>query len=730
MDLIERLTLEAAQADTMLAREHRHRYEFAARLCAGLSLVDLCCGAGYGSAILAPHVSRVLGVDNHAATIETARCTVASEHADASFEVADAVSFLRRLPIDSVEAIVCFEGLEHLHQLDQALALLREQAEHGVKLILSVPNSKMFAEQNPFHVTDFGYDEALQAFTSFPEVSMVPQYLAEGSLICPPGAQDSELSVRLEDRDEPEYANHFIFCVNFAPASVQRAFDGSIQLTAAPLFNRWSEGMKHALESLRRENSRLARGRLGKSGSAAASALQSIAAREAEVDELEQRCQRAENRVAELEQELRGQVPTPTTTSGLGGATQPFSAELPVRTVTAPLQGAVAASRPGEDPNSWEHRRRRAAEFLIPWIEQTVPLAGATVLEYGCGNAAVSCAFAERVERLVGLDIDADWIERGNRELSQRGLHNVTLELHPTESILDALASHRGEIDVLLLYAVLEHLTVAERIGLLTVAREVVRPGGAIVVSETPNRLVYFDHHTAQMPFFHLLPDELALECHRRSGREDFKAAIQAAGEVDRESALEAIARWGRGVSFHEFEVAFGDLSRHVIASSYDMLLFGERPVHAEEVILARYLDRVRPDLAPAFSRYWLDLILSPSPVQRRQPFLRPWTAETVASPGVGWTRCETLRLRGPSGPLWVELPCPTEQLVVGALAAHERPFSLRVRSEGGLSPAPATIVPGPEQQTLASFGLGAPASSLAIEASDECELVFVGYEA
>ena len=51
---------------------------------------------------------------------------------------------------------------------------------------------------------------------------------------------------------------------------------------------------------------------------------------------------------------------------------------------------------PGEDPNSWEIRRRRAAEVLIPWIEQTVPLAGKTVLEYGCGNAAVSCAFAER----------------------------------------------------------------------------------------------------------------------------------------------------------------------------------------------------------------------------------------------------------------------------------------------------------------------------------------------
>ena len=56
----------------------------------------------------------------------------------------------------------------------------------------------------------------------------------------------------------------------------------------------------------------------------------------------------------------------------------------------------------------------------------------------------------------------------------------------------------------------------------LRLAREVVKPDGAIVVCETPNRLIYFDHHTAQMPFFHLLPDELALDYYPRSRRPDF----------------------------------------------------------------------------------------------------------------------------------------------------------------------------------------------------------------
>ena len=94
MDVVERLTLEVAKADTMLASEHRQRYEFAAALCSGQRVLDLCCGSGYGSAILAARAREVVGVDNDAATIETARATIAREAPNVSFELADAVAFL------------------------------------------------------------------------------------------------------------------------------------------------------------------------------------------------------------------------------------------------------------------------------------------------------------------------------------------------------------------------------------------------------------------------------------------------------------------------------------------------------------------------------------------------------------------------------------------------------------------------------------------------------------
>src|ERR1019366_5117000 len=177
---------------------------------------------------------------------------------------------------------------------------------------------------------------------------------------------------------------------------------------------------------------------------------------------------------------------------------------------------------------------------------------------------------------------------------------------------------------------------------------------------------------------FHLLPDQVAVEYYARSARLDFRSAIDTAAQHGQEAALEAIVRWGRGVSFHEFEIAFGDLSRHVVASNYDPVLFPERPVHPDEVILARYLDRWRPDLAPVWSRYWLDLILSPRPLDRRPPFLRPWTAHTLESSEVAWGPQESLELKRPDSTLLVTLPHTTGRRGGGWPRGHT------VRARGG----------------------------------------------
>ncbi len=217
----------------------------------------------------------------------------------------------------------------------------------------------------------------------------------------------------------------------------------------------------------------------------------------------------------------------------------------------------------GDDPNSAINRLRRARDHLVPWVDQTFPLAGATVLEFGCGHGPVSCAFATRAERVIGVDVEAEYVADGRRFVAECGAENVELHHHPVGEIVDAVAARTGEIDVFLLYAVLEHLTLDERLDAARArARGDRRRSGVIVVCEAPNRLFPFDHHTTRLPFFTMLPDDLALRYWRRSERPDFRKAMDEAVHDGREA--EALARWGRGVSYHDFELAFEDLGAHV----------------------------------------------------------------------------------------------------------------------------------------------------------------------
>lgn len=305
MDVIERLTLEAASAETLLVCEHRHRYELAARLCAGLRVLDLCCGSGYGSELLAASASEVVGVDNDMATVDLAQATVGKRLANVGFEAADAVGFLRGDLGARFDAVVCFEGLEHLHDLDVVLATLRAHAEAGLRIVASVPNSKLFEEDNAFHVTDFGYEEAREAFAGFPAAILLPQYLAEGSLICPPDATETDVTLSLDDRLELESANHFVVCVGFEPERVTAAHRGRMQLNAAPNYNTYMRDLARASDELHRINARLAREHLTKSGSGAASALRPLqdrlAAAEAQTAAWRARAEAAERRAARLQ---------------------------------------------------------------------------------------------------------------------------------------------------------------------------------------------------------------------------------------------------------------------------------------------------------------------------------------------------------------------------------------------------------------------------------------------
>jgi SAM-dependent methyltransferase len=292
VDAQERLTREEALAPTLLGSMHIHRYELAAELCRGLRVADVGCGSGYGSEILARKSALVLGVDIDEDTIAEARSTLAKA-GRLEFEAADARDFLRQRLRDRFDAIVMLETLEHLDDGEDVLTSLRRHAEDGLRLVVSVPNSRMLEEENPYHTFDYGYDEAIEAFADLPDLTLVYQFLAEGSVIQIGGREDLQGAFTLGKSGEREYAQQFIALVNFGEQPANSAF---MRLQAEPLNQRYVMGLERANEELRRVNARLARSWRGTADSAAASLVAKIRRLEEALDETNQKLAEAEAR--------------------------------------------------------------------------------------------------------------------------------------------------------------------------------------------------------------------------------------------------------------------------------------------------------------------------------------------------------------------------------------------------------------------------------------------------
>ena len=403
--------------------------------------------------------------------------------------------------------------------------------------------------------------------------------------------------------------------------------------------------------------------------------------------------------------------------------------ESRLRRLRSALRGNRAPERP-EFPSAWDdwHRRRGVAErHFVPWLEQVQPLRSRCVLEYGSGYGSVTAAFAPLAARYIGLDIDAEAVATARRILAEGGLE-PELVAAPPDRILDETAGFRGEVDVFLCYAVLEHMSVDERLALLETARAVVRPGGLIVVIETPNRLTPWDYHTSQLPFLNQLPEDLALRYALRSPRAEFVDAMREAHTAGPDAEREAFTRWGRGMSFHEFDLVFGDVAPHIVASSWDPLLLGEREVYREELALQRILDRAYPELPGNFSRYWLDFVLTPEPRAEPPSLLRPWSLRTTASQGALYEADETIALTAPDGVLTVELPVAGARLVVG-LDSAEEDRTVTVQAAPGGAEVTAPVERGATHSVFAVAAFDAPAERYEVRLDRPGRVSFVLYE-
>ena len=139
--------------------EHLHRYALAGEYSAQRSVLDLACGDGYGSALLAKSASRVLGVDIDPGTIATARQKYSAPNLE--FRTGRAVA----IPADdaSFDLVVSFETIEHHDRHGEMLAEIRRVLKPGGLLVMSSPDRKYYSEipryKNPFHVKELSESE-------------------------------------------------------------------------------------------------------------------------------------------------------------------------------------------------------------------------------------------------------------------------------------------------------------------------------------------------------------------------------------------------------------------------------------------------------------------------------------------------------------------------------------------------------------------------------------------
>ncbi len=257
-------------------------------------------------------------------------------------------------------------------------------------------------------------------------------------------------------------------------------------------------------------------------------------------------------------------------------------------------------------------RYNNSLTHVVPWVARHIDLRGKALVEIGSGTGSSTAAFAHFVAKIDGYDIDAQALAGARARLEVMGLNNAALHLVAAEELMAALRRNHAEegADIVLLFAVLEHQTIRERHETLKLCWELLKPGGLLVVTETPNLLHYGDLHTSQLPFLHLLPSELYARYADRSPREGFGKGFANFAALSVEELDTAIMRWGRGVSFHDFELAIGkEHGKYLVASGFEPEMLSWFDVTLDEELLRHYFLFAHVDAPLGFSRVVLNLI-------------------------------------------------------------------------------------------------------------------------
>ena len=151
------------QTNKMCEAEHYERYLFATNYIVGKEVIDIACGAGYGSHILKKAGAKsVIGLDISLENISHARHKY--NEPDLGYRCHDAEQQLQETDID---VIISFETIEHVNRFELVLRNFYSALKSSGLLLISSPNRKLTdpylgPNDKPsfqYHVREFTIDE-------------------------------------------------------------------------------------------------------------------------------------------------------------------------------------------------------------------------------------------------------------------------------------------------------------------------------------------------------------------------------------------------------------------------------------------------------------------------------------------------------------------------------------------------------------------------------------------
>ena len=147
-------TLPDVPEENYWFRRHLVVYEWIARRVAGERVVDMACGEGYGSDVLARTAAGVVGVDANPEAHEHARLRYRRPNLRFARDLVERFS-------EHADAIVFLQTIEHLRGPVEALEHFRSLLDDGGALYVSTPNVLTLApagaerSDNPWHVREY-----------------------------------------------------------------------------------------------------------------------------------------------------------------------------------------------------------------------------------------------------------------------------------------------------------------------------------------------------------------------------------------------------------------------------------------------------------------------------------------------------------------------------------------------------------------------------------------------